>query len=274
MTKAMERLNRACESIRERIPFTPKLALVLGSGLGGFAETLETVSAIEYREIADFPHSTVEGHRGRFVFARAGELPLVVMQGRVHYYEGYSMEDVVLPIRLLWRMGARILFLTNASGSLNPEYRAGDFMLIRDQITSFVPSPLRGENTDEWGPRFPDMSEVYSRELCSLIRGTARELGIPLREGVYVQSQGPQFETPAEVRMYRLLGGDAVGMSTSCEATAACHLGMKVCGISCVTNQGAGISENPLSAEEVSETADRVAPQFRALVWGAIARMA
>ena len=195
------------------------------------------------------------------------------MQGRVHYYEGYSMEDVVLTVRLMKMMGAEILFLTNAAGGVNFDFRAGDFMMITDQISNFVPSPLIGSNIDRLGLRFPDMSEIYNRRLCSIIRDTAKDLQIPLKEGTYVQLTGPNFETPAEVRMCRLLGGDAVGMSTACEAIAANHMGMKICGISCITNLGCGMMDQPLSHEEVKETADRVAPLFKKLITEAVTRL-
>ena len=188
------------------------------------------------------------------------------MQGRVHYYEGYPMEDVVLPTRLMRMMGAEVLFLTNASGSVNKEFVAGDFMVITDHIMNFVPSPLIGPNSDEVGLRFPDMSVLYAKELIGIIDEAAAELKIELRHGVYVQASGPNFETPAEVRMMRILGGDAVGMSTACEAVAARHMGMEVCGISCITNMAAGVSKEKLNHKEVQETADRVSKEFKALV--------
>ena len=196
------------------------------------------------------------------------------MQGRVHYYEGYPMTDVVLPIRLMKLLGAGILFLTNAAGGVNPEFSAGDFMLIKDQIASFVPSPLIGANLEELGPRFCDMSEVYDKDLQEIIRKTAKELGIPLQEGVYIQLTGPNFETPAEVKMCRTLGADAVGMSTACEGIAANHMGMKICGISCISNLACGLTDQPLSHQEVQETADRVAPLFEKLVTASIVNMA
>lgn len=273
MSRIFERLSRCYESVRQRVPFVPKVALVLGSGLGGYAEGIGAEAAVNYREIEDFPVSTVDGHRGRFLFGHISGVPAVVMQGRVHYYEGYSMEDVVLPIRLMRRMGAEILFLTNASGSLNPAFQAGDFMLITDQIMNFVPSPLVGPNAEELGTRFPDMSEIYSRELRNHIIAAAGDLHIPLRSGVYVQTCGPNFETPAEVRMLRRLGGDAVGMSTACEAVAARHMGMRVAGISCISNPGAGLSQAELSDEDVRKTAAEAAPRFGRLLTEAISRM-
>ena len=273
MNPVYDKLLRCYDSVKDRIPFAPDVALVLGSGLGDYAEQLEIQGTIDYRDIEGFPVSTVPGHKGRFVFARINGVPAVLMQGRVHYYEGYAMTDVVLPIRLMKLMGARILFLTNASGGVNFDFAAGDLMLIRDQISSLVPSPLIGPNLDELGPRFPDMSHIYDEDLRSLIRECAAELDIPLREGVYVQFTGPAYESPQEVRMCRSLGGDACGMSTACEAVAANHMGMKICGISCISNLACGMTDQPLSHKEVQETADRVAPRFRELVTRAIGRM-
>ena len=193
------------------------------------------------------------------------------MQGRVHYYEGYPMQDVVLPTRLMGMMGAKKLLLTNAAGGVNPSFRPGDFMLIKDHITTAVPSPLIGPNIEELGTRFPDMSEVYSKKLQDIIRKSAKDCGIPLQEGVYVQLTGPNYETPAEIRMVRSWGADAVGMSTACEAMAARHMGMEVCGISCITNMAAGVSNAKLNHAEVQETADRVAKDFEKLVTDVIA---
>lgn len=273
MEQVFEKLERCLESCRDRILFVPKTALVLGSGLGDYAEHFPVEGEIPYREIEGFPVSTVQGHKGRFVFAHVGEVPVVMMQGRVHYYEGYPMTDVVLPIRLMRRMGAEILFLTNAAGGVNYDFQAGDFMMITDQISSFVPSPLIGPNSEELGPRFPDMSRIYDKDLQEILRNTARELGIPLREGTYLQLTGPNFESPHEVKMCRILGADAVGMSTACEAVAANHMGMRICGISCISNLACGMTEQPLSHQEVQEAADRVAPLFRQLVTESIRNM-
>ena len=273
MEQAYDKLMRSYEYCKRKIDFRPKIALILGSGLGQFAETVDVIGEIPYHEIAEFPVSTVAGHNGRFLFGYIEDVPVVLMQGRVHYYEGYSMQDVVLPIRLMRLMGAEILFLTNASGGVNPSFSAGDFMLITDQIASFVPSPLIGANMEELGPRFPDMSEIYDKDLQELIRNVAQEENIPLQEGVYLQFTGPNYESPAEVRLAGMLGADAVGMSTACEAIAANHMGMKICGISCVTNMACGISENPLNHEEVQETANAKAPLFKKLVYQSIAKM-
>lgn len=273
MTKAYERLLKCYQCFKDKINFKPGVALVLGSGLGDYADTIRVEAVLDYHDIEGFPVSTVSGHKGRFVFGYVGDVPVVIMQGRVHYYEGYSMEDVVLPTRLMKMMGARVLFLTNASGSVNYDYKAGDFMMITDQISNFVPSPLIGPNEEMLGERFSDMSEIYRKDLCEIIRGAAADLQIPLQEGTYIQLSGPNFETPHEVKMCRILGGDAVGMSTACEAIAANHMGMKVCGISCISNLGCGMTDQPLSAEEVKETADRVAPLFKQLITESIVRI-
>ncbi len=261
-----EKLLNCLESVRSKVNFSPKVAIVLGSGLGDFADRIQQVASVDYHEIEGFPVSTVPGHRGRFIFGYVESVPVVAMQGRVHYYEGYDIQDVVLPIRLMGLLGARILLLTNAAGGVNFEFSAGDFMLITDQISNFVPSPLIGPNLDQLGERFPDMSAIYDRQLCQIWRQVAKELEIPLREGVYIQLTGPNFESPAEVRMCRVLGADAVGMSTACEAIAARHMGMRVCGISCISNLGCGMTDRPLTHVEVNETADRVAPLFQKLL--------
>lgn len=265
-----EKLTKCFECVQQKITFKPEIALILGSGLGDYADTMEVVETLDYHDIEGFPVSTVPGHKGRFVFGYAGGVPIVAMQGRVHFYEGYKPQDVVLPIRLMKLMGAKVLFLTNAAGGINRSFNAGDFMLITDQISMSVPSPLIGENIDELGVRFPDMSEVYSRRLRKIIENSAVTAGVPLRKGVYIQTTGPQYETPAEIRAYERLGADAVGMSTAIEAIAARHAGMEICGISCISNLAAGISVNPLTHAEVQETADRVAPLFKKLVTQAI----
>ncbi|MCI8385865.1 MAG: purine-nucleoside phosphorylase [Acutalibacter sp.] len=267
MGAVWERIEGCAAAIRRHTDFQPEAALVLGSGLGGFGDLLRTEAAVGYGEIAGFPTSTVPGHAGQFLFGYVENRPVVVMQGRIHYYEGYSMEDVVLPIRVMGALGAKELLLTNAAGGVDRGLAPGDLMLLTGQITSFVPSPLIGPNQEELGPRFPDMTEVYSLRLRGRARDAAERLGIPLKEGVYLQTTGPNYETPPEIQMFSLLGASAVGMSTACEAMAARHMGMEVCGISCITNMAAGISERPLSHAEVQEAADKASGNFQRLVW-------
>ena len=268
-----KKLEKCLKSIREKTDFKPEKAVILGSGLGDYAEKIQIEKIVKYTEIEGFPVSTVQGHKGQFVFGYVEDIPVVLMQGRVHYYEGYPMQDVVLPTRLMKMMGAEKILLTNAAGGVNPSFKPGDFMLITDHITTAVPSPLIGPNIEELGSRFPDMSEVYSRRLREVIRASAEKCGIGLQEGVYVQFTGPAYETPAEVRIAAIWGGDAVGMSTACEAMAARHMGIEVCGISCITNMAAGISKQELNHKEVQETADRVAKSFKKLVTEIIAGM-
>lgn len=260
------KLQTCLASIREKTDFKPEIALILGSGLGDYADGIQIETTVDYSEIEGFPVSTVTGHKGRFVFGYVGKVPVVIMQGRVHYYEGYPMTDVVLPTRLMGLLGAKKLILTNAAGGINEHFRPGDFMMITDHIATGVPSPLIGPNLEELGSRFPDMSEVYSRRIQDVIREAASDCGISLREGVYVQLTGPNYETPAEVKMCKIWGGDAVGMSTACEAVAARHMGMEIGGISCITNLAAGISKEKLDHKEVQETADRVSKDFKRLV--------
>ena len=266
MNQVYEKLLKCYESYKKQIDFKPRMAIVLGSGLGDFAESIQIEAVLDYGDIDGFPVSTVVGHKGRFIFGYVEKVPVVIMQGRVHFYEGYSMQDVVLPIRLMKLMGAEILFLTNAAGSVNCDFNVGDFMLITDQISSFVPSPLIGPNIEDLGPRFCDMTEIYDEALCDIIRKTAEKSDITLREGVYIQLSGPSFESPQEIKMCRALGADAVGMSTCCEAIAAKHMGMKICGISCISNKGAGISSKPLSHDDVFEAASKAAPLFKRLI--------
>lgn len=266
MEEMENKLKTCLASIREKTDFKPEVALILGSGLGDYAESIRIEKSVDYAEIEGFPVSTVKGHKGRFVFGYVGEVPVVIMQGRVHYYEGYPMWDVVLPTRLMGLLGAKELILTNAAGGINENFRPGDFMMITDQIGVGVPNPLIGPNIEELGDRFPDMSEVYSKRIREVIRRSAEECGINLQEGIYVQLTGPSYETPAEVRMCRIWGGDAVGMSTACEAMAARHMGMEIGGISCITNLAAGLSADKLDHKEVQETADRVSAQFKELI--------
>lgn len=264
--KIYEKLEGCLKAVREKTDFVPDVALVLGSGLGGFAENIKIETEISYSEIPGFPVSTVPGHAGKFIFGYLDNVKVVCMKGRVHFYEGYDISDVVLPARLMKMLGAKILFLTNAAGGLGEGFNAGDLMLITDHVSIFAPNPLIGPNVDELGPRFADMSEVYDKDLQDVIRNVAKKEGIKLQEGVYCQLTGPSFESPAEIRLLGKLGVSAVGMSTVNEAIAANHMGMRICGVSCISNLAAGISSQPLCHEEVQEAADKAAPLFTKLV--------
>ncbi|MCR5641030.1 MAG: purine-nucleoside phosphorylase [Lachnospiraceae bacterium] len=266
MNAVYEKLEKCLKSVRDKVDFVPEIGLVLGSGLGDYGDHIQVEAVVDYKDIEGFPVSTAPGHKGRFLFGYVNEVPVVCMQGRVHYYEGYEMSDVVLPIRLMKMLGAQVLFLTNAAGGVKTGFHAGDLMLITDQNAAFMPSPLTGPNIDAFGVRFPDMSQIYDEDLQQIVRACASEMHIRLREGVYFQLKGPNYETPAEVNMVRTLGGDAVGMSTAVEAIAANHMGMKIVGISCISNMACGISPNPLSEEEVIEAGRSVSETFTELV--------
>lgn len=273
MNQVYQKLLNCLDCVRKRTDFVPKVAVVLGSGLGDYAESIKVVCEVPYGEIEGFPVSTVPGHAGKFIFGHIDNVPVVCMKGRVHYYEGYPVSDVVLPARLMRLLGAEIMFLTNAAGGVNTSFHAGDLMLIRDHIALFAPNPLIGPNIDELGTRFPDMSSVYDKELQDIIRKAAKDNNIFLQEGVYAQLTGPSFESPADVRMMRVLGSDAVGMSTVVEAIAANHMGMRICGVSCISNLAAGMTANPLTHTEVQEAADMAAPNFKKLVTESIKKM-
>lgn len=261
-----ERIDCACELLSARTPLRPQLGMVLGSGLGDFCDRLEDPVSIPFSDIPGFPVSTVEGHAGAFVLGSYRGRPVAALRGRIHCYEGYTPQEAALPVRVMARLGARTVILTNAAGGVNLEFTPGTLMLLRDHINFAGANPLTGPNLDTLGPRFPDMSDVYTRSLRRQLLPLAARAGIPLREGVYVLYSGPSYETPAEIRMFRALGGDAVGMSTVPEAIAARHAGMQVMGVSCITNMAAGILPQPLSHSEVVETAARVKDQFTRLL--------
>ena len=261
-----EKLKGCVDYVKSRTDFVPEIALILGSGLGDYARNMEVICDIPYSEIPGFPVSTAPGHDGRFIFGTIAGKKLVCMKGRIHYYEGYNISDVVLPTRLMRLLGAKILFLTNASGGINSSYGPGDFMIIKDHISVFAPNPLIGANMDELGVRFPDMTHVYDEGLRDKIKASAKELGIDVKEGVYIQLTGPSYESPAEIQLFKGLGADAVGMSTVVEAIAARHCGFKICGISCIANLAAGIADHELTAEEVLEAGKEAAPLFEKLV--------
>ena len=261
----MQRIEALAALLLTKLPWTPDIAVVLGSGLGDYAEHLTDAVNIPYSALQGFPVSTVQGHAGRFVAGLLGTAKVLCMQGRFHYYEGYDMDDVVLPVRVMARAGVKRLLLTNAAGGVNTAFAPGDLMMLKDHIALMTPNPLRGPNLEP-GLRFPDMSRAYAPDLQQCMRQAAAQTGITLREGVYAMTAGPTYETPSEIRMWRLLGADAVGMSTAPEAIAAVHMGMQVAAVSCITNMAAGVLDQPLSHGEVMETADRAKASFTRLV--------
>jgi len=261
-----ERAEHAARFIRARAGEDVRVALVLGSGLGAFADELEDARAIPYSEIPGFARPTVEGHAGRLVVGRAGGATVAAMQGRFHFYEGYTLEEVTFPVRVFGLLGAKSLVLTNAAGGLNNSYEQGALILISDHLNLMGTNPLLGRNDERFGPRFPDMTEVYDREYQEAAIAEAREMGLELRRGIYAALTGPSYETPAEIRMMRLLGADAVGMSTVPEAIVARHMGLRVLGLSCITNMAAGVLDKPINHEEVIETGERVRETFAELL--------
>jgi len=258
--------TRAAKFIQSRTKLHPKIALVLGSGLGAFAGELASATRIPYAKISAFPRSTVAGHAGQLVIGKLGDVPVAVMQGRVHLYEGYSPQEVAFPVRVLGRLGIRSLVLTNAAGAINRDYSQGALVAIRDHINLQGANPLMGPNDERFGVRFPDMSQAYAPEYRAIAQREAKRIGIPLHEGVYAALRGPSFETPAEIRFLKTVGADLVGMSTVLEVIAARHMDIRVLGISCVTNMAAGILDQPLTHAEVMETGERVKGQFIALL--------
>ncbi len=266
----MNKIERSLDYIEKKIGTKPELGIILGSGLGSFVEEIEDRQIISYEEIVDFPKSTVEGHKGQFVLGRVNGKNIIAMDGRFHFYEGYDIDDVVLPVRLMIKLGIDKLIVTNAAGGVNKDFKPGDLMIIKDHINFSGRNPLIGKNMEEFGPRFPDMSEAYSESGRQAIKKAADKLNLELKEGVYMYFTGPNYETPAEVRMARILGADAVGMSTVPEVIIANHASVDVLGISCITNMAAGILEEKLNHEEVIETSKRIRDDFSRLVYEVI----
>jgi purine-nucleoside phosphorylase len=267
------RVEHAARTIRARIKLEPRVAMVLGSGLGQLADEFQEAVAIPYEDIPGFVSSTAEGHAGRLIGGKIVDTPLLAMQGRVHYYEGYSMQEITFPIRTFKLLGIRTLILTNAAGGINVELTQGGLMVISDHLNLMGVNPLRGPNDERFGPRFPDMSEVYSRQLQEIVVEEARTMGVEVRRGIYAALPGPSYETPAEIHMLRTFGADAVGMSTVPEALVARQMGIEVLGISCITNMAAGISDQPINHEEVMETGKRVKETFAGLLKRVIVRL-
>jgi len=252
--------------LKDKLNDIPKIGIILGSGLSGIAEELENKKVFNYSDIPGFPLSTAPGHKGELIFGKLGKNEIILMNGRFHYYEGYEMNQVVFPIRVMQMMGVEYLFITNAAGGLNPDFEIGVPMLIKDHINMMGDNPLIGQNIEEWGPRFPDMSDTYQTELRKLILETAREIGESLYEGIYVAVSGPNFETPAELKMFRHMGGDAIGMSSVPEAICAAHGGIKVVGLSAITDKAVGDDLQPLTAQEVIEVAIKTGNKISALI--------
>src|SRR5215510_2404653 len=265
-TSLYERAEHAARVIRSRISVEPRIAIVLGSGLGGFADDFDEAVAIPYEDITGFVRSTAQGHAGRLVVGKVDSVPVLAMQGRVHYYEGYSLEEVTFAVRTFGLLGIKTLILTNAAGGINVQLTQGALMVISDHVNLMGVNPLRGPNDERFGPRFPDMSAVYSRELQELVVDEAKSIGVEVRRGIYGALSGPSYETPAEIHLLRTIGADAVGMSTVPEAIVARHMGLEVLGISCITNMAAGISDEPINHEEVMETGNRVRDTFAKLL--------
>lgn len=262
----MKKIKEAVDFIISKTTYLPKIGLVLGSGLGGLADRIQNPTIIRYEDIPGFPKSTVEGHAGQLVIGELSGKTVVAMQGRFHFYEGYSLRDVTFPIRVMIGIGIESLIVTNAAGGANTDFTPGDLMIIRDHINFTGQNPLIGENLSQLGPRFVDMSKPYNREYINLAQETGKKLGLDLKEGVYMWFTGPTYETPAEVKLARILGADAVGMSTVPEVIVANHQGIKILGISCITNMASGILDQPLNHEEVVETSMKVKDNFEKLL--------
>lgn len=261
-----EKFEHCLKQLKDLLPIKPKIGLVLGSGLGDLADKLKDPISINYESIDSFPVSTAPGHAGRFVCGKMEGVDVIMMQGRIHLYEGYGPDDAVLPIRLMVALGIEALILTNAAGAINPDYKVGDFCLLEDHISTFVSSPLTGKNVDEWGVRFPDMTRVYDPELREKMRKAGQEAGCTLHDGVYVQFPGPAYETPAEIKMARIMGGDMAGMSTAIEAIAARHMSCRLVAVSLATNMAAGGGHEKLDEQEVIEEGKRAAGRFEEII--------
>ncbi len=266
--------EEAAEYIRSKSNVKPQIALILGSGLGPFADALQNATRLSYAEIPHFPRPTAEGHAGKLVLGNVGDIPVAAMQGRVHYYEGLPLRDVIFPMRVFNRLGVKAAIITNAAGGINTSYGQGALVVLNDHVNMQGSNPLIGPNDERFGPRFPDMTRVYWKPFRAIAREEAKRIGIEVHEGVYVAVTGPSYETPAEIRMFRSIGADVVGMSTVSEVIAAAHMGMRVLAISCVTNMAAGILDKPLSHKEVLETGERVKGSFMKLLNAVIPRMA
>ena len=261
-----EELKETAQYIKSKLGSVPKVAIILGSGLGPLVDDIKNSVEIDYKDIPGFPLSTVEGHAGKLVFGEIGNKSVIAMKGRFHYYEGYDVSQVVIAIRVFKLLGINDLLVTNAAGGINKSFSPGDLMIIRDHISLFAPSPLRGKNLEEFGVRFPDMSEAYSKRLRELLKKASEEVGVKIQEGVYAFTHGPMYETPSEIKALGILGADAVGMSTVPEVITARHAGMNVMGISCITNMAAGILNQPLNHEEVMQTAKQAERNFTSVV--------
>jgi purine-nucleoside phosphorylase len=272
-TGLYERAEHAARIIRSRTTETPRIAIILGSGLGAFADDFENAVSIPYKDITGFPRSTAEGHAGRLVVGKIDQVPLMAMQGRVHFYEGYSLEQVTFPIRVFKLLGIKTLILTNASGGVNVQFSQGALMIISDHLNLLGDNPLRGPNDTRFGPRFPDMTAVYSPELQEIVIEEAKALNVEVRRGIYAARAGPSYETPAEIHLMRTLGADAVGMSTVPEAIVARHMDLEVLGISCITNMAAGLSDEPINHDDVMATGDRVRETFTQLLRKVVGRI-
>ena len=273
MSKEYKVLQEAYDSIKKKIPYVPEVAITLGSGLGDFVNNLKIDAVIDYKDIKNFPKATNQNHKGKFIFTQINGVKTLVMQGRIHFYEGYSAVEAVRPVRLMAMMGVKKFIVTNAAGTCNKNYKVGDFMIIKDHISFFAPNPLIGENVEELGTRFPDMTDIYDKDIIKVMKKVATKNKIKMQEGVYIQLKGPSFETATEIKIAGKLGADAVGMSTVIEVIAARHAGLRVGGISVITNMGTGLSKVKLSDDDVRETANKIAKKFEKLVIGIISNL-